>query len=382
MQSLFKMVRFLFLIVVFAVVSVSSASAQNVKGYPELYGNLPGVGTVNHSIVIERALKILEKNQLLRERRIVKVSGPRDINVVNHRFISIAFDATIKKQGQARQKAAPAIYALLFEKNKANHLTFYKSIYLAWIGVEDIEEYKTIKLTKICEYYRSKGAEYVIPDQKIKKIKKAVATSLSGSHIKSGVVKEAYIDSSITRDQELTGILEGYVKKDEPDEDVDAARRISQLEARIKRLESLLANVTRKGNDIIFQRVNVRIQNGTGNADKINGTGNLIVGYGSNGKGSHNIAVGKNNAYSSVGSIVAGSENAVMTKYSFIAGGKGNKVTGDYGVITGGHDNKSEGDYSSILGGSDNKAKGKYSSINGQRGRTKVDAGKNKHFKN
>ncbi len=206
---------------------------------------------------------------------------------------------------------------------------------------------------------------------------------MNASHIKSGVVREQFVDATITRDAELEVVLEGYVKKDDQSEESpDATRKIAQLEARIKRLESLLANVSRKGNDIVFQRVNVHIQNGTGNADKSNGTGNLIVGYGSTGKGSHNIAVGKNNAYTSVGSIVTGNQNAVMNKYSFIAGGKGNKVTGNYGVIAGGHNNKSEGEYSSILGGSDNNAKGKYSSINGQRGRTKVDAGKNKHFKN
>ncbi len=383
MHSLFKMVRLFLLVIAAGLIGLPSAFAQPVGSFPELYSSLPGVGTVNHSIVIERSLKILEKNQLLRERRVVSALSPRDVSIINHRFISVAFNATIKKQGQARKKPLPAIYALLFEKNKANELTFYKSIYLAWVGGKDIDEYKTIKLSKVCEYYRSKGAEYVIPDTKVyKKVKKTTAASLNASHIKSGVVKEQYIDGSITRDAELSSILDGYMKKDEPTENIDSARKISQLEARIKRLETLLANVSRKGNEIVFQKVNVHIQNGTGNADKVNGTGNLIVGYGSTGKGSHNIAVGKNNAYSSVGSIVSGSENAVTKKYSFIAGGKNNRVTGEYAVIAGGHDNKAEGDYASILGGSDNKAKGKYSSINGQRGRTKVGAGKNKHFKN
>ncbi len=386
MHSLLKGIGFWLGVTASLMIAVASVSAESVSSFDEMYSSLPGAGRVNHSVAVERALKIVEKNQLLRERRIVKIKGPRDVHIINHRFISLSFNATIKKQGKARQKASPAVYAILFEKNKANALTFYKSIYLTWVGAKDIEEYKNIKLSKICGYYRSKGAEYVIPDKKmvVRKVKKTTAPTVNASYIKSGTLDEQYIDGAITRDAELEIVLESYMKKDPSQQaaDPDTGRRISQLEARIKRLESLLINVTRKGSNLYFQKVNVHIENGTGNADKSNGTGNLIVGYGSSGSGSHNIAVGKNNAFSSVGGIVSGNQNSIEKKYASVIGGERNKASGTSAVIAGGHDNRASGDHSSILGGSDNKSQGKYTSINGQRGRTKVDAGKNKHFKN
>lgn len=374
----------LFLLAAGLLLISGQVSAESVTGYPDMYSKLPGEGSVNHTDSVDRALRILEKNQLVRERRDVTITGPRDVHIINHRFISISFNATIKKKGHARQKAVPAVFALLFEKNRANELTFYKSIYLAWVGAKDIEEYKAISLAKVCAYYREKGAEYVVPElpsKKKKKVKKEVVT-LNASDIKSGVLKESYIDSAITRDAELQTILTGYQKKDDVQQAPDADQKVLQLEARIKRLEALLANVTRKGNNIYFQKVNLHLVNGTGKTEQKNGAGNLIVGYGSKGNGSHNVVVGSNNQYSSVGSIVTGTNNQTGGNYSAVTGGKGNTASGEYAVIAGGANNDASGDYSSILGGSDNKSKGKYTSINGQRGRTKVDAGKNKHFKN
>ena len=117
--------------------------------------------------------------------------------------------------------------------------------------------------------------------------------------------------------------------------------------------------------------MNVQITNGKGATSTKNGRGNLIVGYNeSRGvdsrKGSHNIVVGGKNNYSSYAGVVSGHNNSISGKYSFIGGGHKNVVSGDSSAIT---------------GGSKNSAKGKYLSINGQVGRTKVDPGKNKHFK-
>jgi hypothetical protein len=139
--------------------------------------------------------------------------------------------------------------------------------------------------------------------------------------------------------------------------------------------------VTRNGNELVFAGMNVHIQNGTGAVSKINGTGNLIVGYDDPGAGSHNVLVGAKNTCNSYGGLVTGVGHTVTKKYGAITGGSNNEATGDYAVIVGGHDNKSSGDFSSILGGHTNKAQGNYSSINGQQERTKVGEGDNKHFR-
>lgn len=360
---------------------LTSAYSKEIKSYDELYKLLPGQGAVDHAPEIDRALKTMIKLQELREHRDVTVEGPKDFQIYNPRFLSISFDANIKKPGSAKAKPIPAVYALLFEKDDANNLTFYKSIFLTWVGDQDVETYKTVTPDKMCEYYRTKGADYVFLEKKVD-TSKHEDVALNGSMIKSGIVAEPYIDSAITRDSELQAILDNYVAKDgdKSKKTPEDSARVQQLEARIKRLESLLSNVTRNGNDLVFSNMNVHIQNGSGSVSKVNGTGNLIVGYDDPGSGSHNILVGTKNKSTSYGGIVTGTGNSVTGKYGAVTGGYGNAATGDYAVIQGGHDNKASGDYSSILGGSDNKAKGEYSSINGQQGRTKVGEGENKHF--
>lgn len=379
---------FVALSVLMAVVFLGSAVpvlAKSVANESALYNSLPGAGLASHQPTIKKALDTVKKIQKRKFQRVVKYAGPRELIILNERYLSISFNAKVKRQGSGQNKVYDVIYALLFERASTNELTFFDNKYLSWVGDEDIESYKILKGTKLAEYYRKKGAEYVFFTDKRKK-KKAQPQTIDASMIKSGILKEQYIDGAMTRDKELKGILEAYVQKGAMPATVVAApggdKRVSALEARIKKLEALLMNVKRKGKDIVFTNMNVHVVNGTGSTEKSNGKGNLIIGYGSSGKGSHNVAVGNKNSYSSYGSIVSGSNNVVSKKYTVVAGGKSNKSTGDYAVIVGGRDNKAEGSYSSVLGGSGNKAKGEYTSINGQRDRTKVDANKNKHFKN
>ena len=374
--------------VLMAVVFLGSAVpvlAKSVANESALYNSLPGAGLASHQPTIKKALDTVKKIQKRKFQRVVKYAGPRELIILNERYLSISFNAKVKRQGSGQNKVYDVIYALLFERASTNELTFFDNKYLSWVGDEDIESYKILKGTKLAEYYRKKGAEYVFFNDKRKK-KKAQPQTIDASMIKSGILKEQYIDGAMTRDKELKGILESYVQKGAMPATVVAApggdKRVSALEARIKKLEALLMNVKRKGKDIVFTNMNVHVVNGTGSTEKSNGKGNLIIGYGSSGKGSHNVAVGNKNNYSSYGSIVSGSNNVVSKKYTVVAGGKSNKSTGDYAVIVGGRDNRAEGSYSSVLGGSGNKAKGEYTSINGQRDRTKVDANKNKHFKN
>lgn len=383
MQS--RTVVFIFSIIASMILVVSgTASAKEIKNYDELYKLLPG-GSPNNAGSIDRALKSMAKMQEMREGKIVTVDKPKDLLIINPRFISISFDAGVRKTGvSAKAKPTPAVYALLFEKDNKNELSFYKSIFLVWQGEQDVEEYRTVTPEKICEHYRDKGAEYVFLDKKSESAKPEEIV-LNGSQIKTGIIAESFIDSSITRDAEMREALEGYVKKEvekakatTPDE----AAKIQQLEARIKKLESLLVNVSRNGNDMVFSNVNVFIQNGSGTVGRTNGTGNLVVGYDDPGSGSHNVLVGSKNKCSSFGSIVSGSGNVVSGKYSAAVGGQGNSASGDSSAILGGRDNRASGGFSSIMGGSDNKAQGEYVGINGQRSRTKVNEGDNKHFQN
>lgn len=354
--------------------------AKYVNSEADLYRSLPGAGLDSHPDTIERALDSVKKMQKRKEKRIVTYKNPREVVILNERYLSISYNATVKRMGSGQNKVYNVIYALLFERSSSNELTFFDNIFLSWVGQKDIESYKTLKPGKLAEYYRKKGAEFVFFSEKQRKKKVQV---VDASAIKAGVLKEKYIDSAITRDAELQGILKSYVQKGSAPEAQApfSDKRVSALEARIKKLEALLMNVKRNGKDIVFTNMNVHIQNGTGSTEKTNGKGNLIIGYGSSGSGSHNIAVGNNNKYSSVGGVVSGTNNSVTKKYAVVAGGKSNKSSGDFAAIVGGRDNKASGAYSSILGGSGNKAKGEYTSINGQRDRTKVDAGKNKHFK-
>ena len=89
--------------------------------------------------------------------------------------------------------------------------------------------------------------------------------------------------------------------------DCAAAQSIAELRMRIAKLEALLLGVTRDGDDITFEAVNVRIVSGSGDTNgEVNGLGNLIVGYdeprqsGSDKTGSHNIVVGTRNNCSSL----------------------------------------------------------------------------------
>lgn len=376
---------FTYLVATAIILALSGlASAKELNSFDELYKQIPGEN-VGNAGVIDAALKSISKTQELRENIIVSVDKPKDLLIINPRFISISFDAGVKNKGvSAKAKPTPAVYALLFEKDAKNDLSFYKGIYLVWLGEGEMEKYKALIPEKICELYREKGAEYVYMDRKTE-APKPEEIVLNGSHVKTGVIAEAFIDPAITRDSEMREALEGYVKKEvekaakpTPDE----ALRIQQLEARIKKLEAILDNVTRRGNDIVMSNVNLIINNGTGTVGRTNGTGNLVVGYDDPGAGSHNVLVGSKNRCSSFGSIVSGSGNSVSGSYSAVVGGQGNVASGGSSTVLGGRNNVASGDYSSVMGGSDNKAKGDYTGINGMRGRTKVNEGDNKHFQN
>ena len=202
----------------------------------------------------------------------------------------------------------------------------------------------------------------------------------------------------------------------------EAPPTLESLQAEIKKLKALLAGVSRDGNEIFMDGVNLNIRNGLGATNgnpensassfldhtTVNGLGNLVVGYNeeiqpyngdgtpeSNKSGSHNIVVGYGNNYSSFGGIVMGQNNIISNSYSSVTGGQRNIAsnifssvsggdlniasgayssvtgggfvwaTGAYSTGSGGHINFANGDFSSVTGGSHNTAGGHYSSVNG-----------------
>ena len=148
--------------------------------------------------------------------------------------------------------------------------------------------------------------------------------------------------------------------------------RVASLESEVAALKALLLNVTRTGNDIRFNGVNVHVNNGTGTTTgTVNGLGNLIVGYnetrasGNVRSGSHNLVVGQQNNYSSFGGIVAGMTNTVSGVFATVTGGSGNVASGGYSSVSGGGANTASGAAASVSGGSLNEAYGDWASVSG-----------------
>ena len=122
---------------------------------------------------------------------------------------------------------------------------------------------------------------------------------------------------------------------------------------------------------IRFSGVNLQIVNGTDSGSRINGLGNLIVGYqglreeGNERSGSHNLVVGNENNYSSWGGLVAGTMNSIEAQYACVIGGELNAATGVTSCVLGGRENLASGTYSSVSGGFSNEAASSYSVVAG-----------------
>ncbi len=183
----------------------------------------------------------------------------------------------------------------------------------------------------------------------------------------------------------------------------------SNLEQRVAYLENLLSNVTKEGNEMFFDGVNINIRNGLGATNgyapdigdvtpentNVNGLGNLVIGYNETDNsgevptrdksGSHNLVIGLGHNYTSFGGVIAGRTNQVTNPYSGVTGGNLNIASGLYSNVSGGTQNTASGPVSSILGGvvntasdigdsvsggSHNVASGKWSSVGGGRGNT------------
>ena len=149
-------------------------------------------------------------------------------------------------------------------------------------------------------------------------------------------------------------------------------------------LKLLLADVSRgidpnTGQDTLtFSDMNIQIVNGSGStAGTPNGTGNLIIGYnefrneGENVRtGSHMLAIGVMNNYSSYGGMVVGNQNTVSGELASVSGGTQNVASGTWSSISGGSANAASEIYASISGGANNTASGSWAYISGGSGHT------------
>jgi hypothetical protein len=152
----------------------------------------------------------------------------------------------------------------------------------------------------------------------------------------------------------------------------DLQTQVKELTDRVQELEAKLACLSKDGDNVVFDKCNVYIRNGSGRTDgAVNGLGNLIIGYnettGDNLRrtGSHNLVIGPEHAYSSFGGLVAGRENTISAPHASVTGGRLNTASGLGASVSGGSVNTASKDFASVSGGKNNEAKGLNASVSG-----------------
>lgn len=154
-----------------------------------------------------------------------------------------------------------------------------------------------------------------------------------------------------------------------------------ECSALLTELETLLANVTLDGDNLVITGMNLHIVNGTGDTQEINGLGNVIIGYNESRDeypevwyprprtddrtGSHMLVVGSANNYSEFGGIVTGFFNTANGAYTSVSGGERNTASGEYASVCGGSYSIASGVASSVSGGRGHLASATWSSVSG-----------------
>jgi hypothetical protein len=102
-------------------------------------------------------------------------------------------------------------------------------------------------------------------------------------------------------------------------------------------------------NEVVITGANLRLLNGLGSTETTNGLGNLIVGYNEprDGEetlrtGSHNVVVGTQHQFSSVGGLVVGRHNEIRGAFASVSGGVRNTAAGAHAAISGGRGMRQE----------------------------------------
>jgi hypothetical protein len=152
----------------------------------------------------------------------------------------------------------------------------------------------------------------------------------------------------------------------------DLSTQVKELTARVQELEAKLSCLSKDGDNVVFDKCNVYIRNGSGQTEgEVNGLGNLIIGYnettGENIKrtGSHNLVIGPEHAYASFGGLVVGRENTISAPYASVTGGRLNTASGLGASVSGGSVNTASKDFASVSGGKSNEARGLNASVSG-----------------
>ena len=151
---------------------------------------------------------------------------------------------------------------------------------------------------------------------------------------------------------------------------------------------------------VLFEGVNVQIVNDhpSQRTFSLNALGNLIVGYNENRdggsgraavcsagqftnptsctaaghvwafnhkRGSHNLIVGPQNAYSQQHGVAFGGGNVINREGAVVTGGRNHVASGGFASVSGGDANTASGNFSSISGGDSNRALAENSSVSG-----------------
>ena len=190
------------------------------------------------------------------------------------------------------------------------------------------------------------------------------------------------------------------------DEIADLKEQVAALQSQVQALQSRLAKVEHnnalllgpfvtvdpnpekgvRGPNITFRGANIHIVSGSGVTDdhistggKLIGLGNLSIGYDelftnqvANRGGSHNLVVGRFNAFTSsaFGGLVAGEFNTISNEAASVSGGVENIASGLSASISGGAGNTASGVSASVCGGNKNIASSGESSVSGGNGNT------------
>jgi hypothetical protein len=155
--------------------------------------------------------------------------------------------------------------------------------------------------------------------------------------------------------------------------------KVGTLESENAVLQATLAGVSRNGDILLFDGMNLQVVNGQGSTQTQNGLGNVIIGYNEDGTadtgvalrtGSHYLIVGMDNEWTRHGGIVAGLSNTSTGAFASVTGGWLGQAKVAYASVTGGHSNTASANYASVTGGKGNRASGEYSSVSGGWGNT------------
>ncbi len=380
----------IFIAIAFGILHLSNnVQAKTISGYNELMPVIAEGNSREKQDVMQEDIKAAETGVLAeisggRGRR-VKAGNPTKVFIYDNKYAAIGFETNIYVKTHMERIG----YILLFKidaKDKISYLGKYKS----WKG-KAVTQYQSVSKKQVCRDFSTltgidackktvtvgqKTSLFDMESALAKKAEKKHKHTLSD--ITSVKIKAKQIDSGITRDTELNAAIKAAMKKQsealnkalskprvktggpDPAYVKKLEKRIARMEKTITKLSNLLQGVSRQKNELTFSGINIHVVNGTGNTEgKVNGLGNLIVGYNeprtgghvAKHTGSHNVIVGSMHSYSSYGGLVVGSTNTITGKYSSVSGGQWNTSSGDYSSVSGGHLSSAKGKYSTVNGG-------------------------------